>query len=159
MGDLLGAIVNALLDPIFIFVLDMGLAGAAWASVGARLMMCLFGLYVFVVRYQYWKRPSAMLWFADFKPFIVIAIPALLTNLATPIGNAFVTAEVAKYGTASVAAFAVINRLVPLAFVFMFALSAVVGPIAGQNLGAKLHNRLQSVLFSSIVMVSVYGIV
>ena len=67
---------------------------------------------------------------------MVIAIPAILTQLATPVGAAFATRAMAEFGEAAVAGMAVIGRLVPLAFGVVFALSGAVGPII--NHWAKL---------------------
>ena len=73
----------------------------------------------------------------DFPAIWAIAFPAMLTQLATPFANAYITHEVAPFGDEAVAASAIIGRLVPVAFGIIFALSGSVGPIIGQNFGAR----------------------
>ncbi|MEN0001722.1 MAG: MATE family efflux transporter, partial [Pseudomonadota bacterium] len=82
--------------------------------------------------------------------------PAVMTQLATPIGNAYVTAEIARYGDDAVAAWAVIGRLVPVAFGVIFALSGAVGPILGQNYGAKLYDRLRETMRDALIFTMGY---
>lgn len=58
------------------------------------------------------------------KPIAAIAVPAVLTNIATPFGNGIVTAMIARYGDSAVAGWAVLGRLVaPSTFGAFFALS------------------------------------
>ena len=141
-----GGIVNAILDPIFIFTLSMGIEGAAIASVLSRC--AVFALAFYGV---YSKHKLLSSWYVDsFKaqlPFIMaIALPAMLTNIATPIGNAFVTRSIAEFGDSFMAGYATINRILPVAFGMIFALSGAIGPILGQNYGAKLIPRVRQSL-------------
>ncbi len=63
---------------------------------------------------------------------------------------------IARYGDAAVAAWAIIGRLGPVAFGPTFALSGAVGPILGQNLGARLFHRLQRVMTESLLLTTAY---
>jgi putative MATE family efflux protein len=150
------AIATAILDPIFIFAMGMGIDGAALASVVSRLVMAGIGLYGVAVVHQLVQRPRLADLAADAKPIGAIAIPAVLTNVATPVGNAFITSAVAPFGDQAVAAWAVIGRLVPLAFGTIFALSGAVGPIIGQNLGAGLFDRVRRTLTDSLIFTLAY---
>ena len=67
-----------------------------------------------------------------------IGLPAILANLATPVGGIFVTRVWSDFGEATVAGGTIVDRVTPLAFGVIFALTASVGPVIGQNLGAKL---------------------
>lgn len=145
-----GAVINAALDPLFIFVFDMGLNGAALATAIARIAMMLMGLYGIMRIHQLNTLPDMKSLLKDFTPFRIIAIPAILTNLATPIGNAYVTWSAAPYGDSAVGAWAIITRIAPLAFAGIFALSGSVGPIMGQNLGAKKYDRVQQTLKDAV---------
>ncbi len=151
-----GAVVNALLDPILIFVLGLGLPGAAIASVISRICMCAYGLYKVLYRYRLFRRPDVAQVVQDLPIFAHIAIPSVLTNLATPLGGAYVTSAIARFGDDAVAGYAVISRLQMLAFVGLYALSAVVGPIAGQNWGAKAYSRVKQVLTQSVIFIVLY---
>ena len=83
------------------------------------------------------KRMSFAALKRDFKPIWAIAFPAMLTQLATPFAVAYTTYAVAPYGNEAVAASAIVGRLVPVAFGMIFSLSGSVGPIIGQNYGAR----------------------
>jgi MATE family, multidrug efflux pump len=69
-----------------------------------------------------------------------------LTQLATPAGGAVVTAVMAQFGHGAVAGWTVIGRLIPIAFGAIFSLSASVGPVIGQNLGAGEFGRVRAAL-------------
>jgi Na+-driven multidrug efflux pump len=101
-------------------------------------------------------RPSADLMRETAKPFFAIGLPSVLTQLATPVGNAFVTAAIAPFGDSAVAGWAIVGRIIPVAFAALYGLSGAVGPILGQNLGAGRHDRLRSTMSDSLKFVVVY---
>lgn len=154
-----GAIVNAVLDPILIFGLGLGLPGAALASVMSRLTIFAYGMNRIVREYRLIQKPTLTIIKRDLPEISAIAIPSVLTNLATPVGIAFVTASMATFGDAAVAGNAIISRLQMVAFVGLYALSSVVGPIAGQNWGAENYGRVNAVLRDSMRFVVAYCLV
>jgi putative MATE family efflux protein len=149
----------AVLDPIFIFALGWGLDGAALATVAARFVMVGVGLHGVLRVHKLYTHPNAATLRASFKPFFAIGVPAVLTQVATPVGNAFVTQAMAPFGDSAVAGWAVVGRISPVAFAVVFALSASVGPILGQNLGAQRFDRLRSTMNDSLKLVLVYVLV
>ena len=151
-----GGIVNAIFDPILIFGLNMGVEGAAWASVLARLAMIALAAYGIFYKHQLFSWPKPGEFIADLKPILLVAAPAMLTNLATPVGNAIVIAALAKFGGAYVAAYAVIGRIIPVAFGLIFAISGAIAPILGQNYGAKKIARVREVLSKSLWFNAIY---
>lgn len=155
-STLLGGGVNALLDPLFIFVFDWGLTGAALASVVARFTVAGVALGAVVYRHQLLTTFRFNLWLEDLKRIFNVAGPAMMTNVATPIGNAYVTAAIAQYGDSYVAGWAVVGRMIPVAFGMVFSLSGAVGPIIGQNYGAHLYSRVQQTLRYSLGFASAY---
>ncbi len=148
--------ISAVLDPILIFGLGWGLDGAAAATVLTRLAMLGIGLHAVVRVHHLLARPAMPVLRDTLRPFLAIGVPAVLTQVATPVGNAFVTAAIAGFGDDAVAGWAVIVRLIPVAFVALFALSGSVGPILGQNLGASRHDRLRATVRDSLKVVLVY---
>ena len=157
MATVWGGLVNAVLDPILIFGLDLELTGAALASVAARFAIALFGILPIIQFYGGFARPSPAGLAADLPPVTTIAAPAILTQLATPIGQAYVTRSMAEFGEAAVAGMAIVARMTPVAFGVIFALSGAVGPIIGQNFGAAQHDRVRqafrdALIFSAIVV-------
>ncbi|ABM00317.1 MATE family efflux transporter [Shewanella amazonensis] len=156
VSTLVGGGVNLVLDPILIFVLAMGIEGAAVASVLARLsVMLVAGRGVFV-KHGLGSKPTRDAFVGDLKPIFAIAGPAMITNVATPIGNGFMTRAIAEFGDAYVAGWAVLGRLTPVAFGMIFALSGAIGPIVGQNFGARRYDRLRDCLTQSLLFCTVY---
>ena len=144
------AAVTAVLDPLFIFYFGMGLDGAAVVSVISRSVLLAVGLHG-VGRVHRMLAPieRAHFW-ADARALSAVAGPAVMTNLATPVGAAFVTHSVAQFGASAVAGQATVERLTPVAFGLIYALSGAVGPILAQNLGAKRYDRVQQTLRASL---------
>lgn len=159
LATLVGGIVNAVLDPIFIFVFDWGLSGAAYASLAARFTILAVALIPVIRRYNAYAPPSLGLVKRDAKAVFQLAGPAMLTNVATPVGSAIMTREIAKYGTEAVAGMAVIGRLTPVAFSVMFALSGAIGPIIGQNAGAGLTDRVRGAYSAGLRFMGAYVLV
>jgi Na+-driven multidrug efflux pump len=151
-----GGLAAAALDPVLILWLDLGLEGAAIASILSRFTLTVVGLWGVVRVHRLAAPPSLAGFRRDIGPLSVIAVPAVLTNVATPVGNTFVTAAIASFGDSAVAGWAVIGRLLPLAFGAIFALSGSVGPILGQNYGARRHDRLRGTIHASLGFTLVY---
>jgi putative MATE family efflux protein len=157
-STLAGGGVNAVLDPIFIFTLAMGIEGAALASVLARLTVLLISGHAVIVKHGLLGRVNLAQLRADLGPIFAIAGPAMLTNVATPIGNAVVTRAIADFGDGYVAGWAVLGRLIPVAFGMIFALSGAIGPIVGQNFGAGAFDRVTESLTRAIQFCTLYVI-
>lgn len=158
MVTVIGGAVNAVLDPILIFGLNLELTGAALASVAARFAIAISAMIPIFKHYGGLQRPTAAEFRVDFPAIFAIAIPAILTQLATPIGSAYVTRAMAAFGEEAVAGMAVVGRLTPVAFGVIFALSGAVGPILGQNFGAGRHDRVRegfrdALVFCALVVV------
>jgi len=155
-----GAIVNAILDPIFIFGFDMGIKGAAWATLVGRVTMMAVAFYGAFYVHRLYSRFN----FRSFRQHLSringIAVPAIITNIATPIGAIYITYVIAGFGDSAVAGASVINRLAPVVFGVLFSLSGAVGPIFGQNFGARIFDRVhgtfkQAMRFAMIYVVGV----
>ena len=144
-ATLLTGVTNAIFDPIFIFGFGMKLRGAALASVIGRLTMCSY--LIFILRRHHFRsgfvRITPAQFATDVRAISRIALPAVLTNVATPIGGAYVTSQMAQYGEEAVSGMAMVSRLQPVAFAVVFSLSGAMGPIIGQNYGAKMYERVQ----------------
>lgn len=141
---IIAGLVNAVLDPILIFGLGLELTGAALATVAARITMATVVLAAIQKHHGGFAHPSIAGLAKDFSPVFAIALPAILTQLATPVGQAYVTRSMAEFGEEAVAGMAIVGRLTPVAFAVLFALSGAVGPIIGQNAGAKNEARVRA---------------
>lgn len=149
---LIGAVVNVALDPLLIFTFGLGLHGAAIASGLARLAMLAYALYAVVRVHDMAARPAWVDQPADWRALSAVAVPAVLTNVATPVGNAYVTAAIALHGDGAVAAWAIIGRIIPVAFGAIYALSGSIGPIIGQNYGAGQEARMREAFTLSLLV-------
>lgn len=163
IATLVGGVVNAVLDPILIFGLNLELTGAAIASVIARISIAITALIPIYRHYGGLKKPTAAEFRLDFPAVLTIAFPAILTQLATPIGQAYVTRSMAEYGENAVAGMAIVGRLIPVAFGVIFALSGAIGPIIGQNYGAGRIDRVQQsvrdgLIFTALVIATTSAI-
>ena len=147
---LYGALTVAAMDPIFIFGLHLGLEGAAISTVVSRGFMTALSLF-YVRRQGLLARPDFTHAHDDLVQVGRVAGPAILTNLATPVGSSYVTHTMAQFGVAAVAGQAAIDRMMPVAFGVIFALTGAVGPIMAQNLGAGRTDRVRDTLRSSLV--------
>lgn len=154
-----GGVVNAILDPIFIFGFDWGVNGAALASVCSRVSLVAIGYYGLVRVHNLLAPPSFDVFRQRVTAITGIALPAMLTNLATPAGNAYITAAIADHGDGAVAGWAIIGRLIPVAFGVVFSLSGAVGPILGQNLGARRFDRVRQTFRDSMIFCTLYVLV
>ena len=141
-----GAIVTACLDPIFIFVLHLGVVGAGIVVLISRACLALTGFHGAVRVHGLVSRPSLAALRVDTMPLATIAGPAVLTNIAAPIANIYAMRIFSSFGDAVVAAFAIMDRVTPVAFGVLFSLSGAVGPIMGQNFGARRFDRVKNVL-------------
>ncbi|MEO0329547.1 MAG: MATE family efflux transporter [Pseudomonadota bacterium] len=146
------------LDPLFIFGFGLGIHGAAIAVFFVRIILVLVGLHGVLIKHKMIGRPDLQWMIKTMRPFLVIAVPAVLTQIATPIGNAYVTAAISEFGDDAVAGWAIVGRLMPLAFAAVFSLSGAVGPILSQNLGAKQFDRVNRTMWDSLIFTLVYTI-
>ncbi len=146
-------------DPLLIFGFGLGLQGAAFSTVLARVVMVAVGLHGLLRVHGLFARPRMAFIVREFKPFMAIGLPAVLTQIATPVGNAFVTGSMSAFGDDAVAGWAVIQRVIPVAFGLLFALSGAIGPIIGQNYGAMRFDRVQSTVHDSLKVTLVYVVV
>lgn len=169
---LAAAVVNAVLDPFFIFErplaalgidipfgLALGVEGAAWSSLLARIAMAWVALHGMYAKHQLVARLNPRRSLGQLGAIAAIAVPAMLTNFATPVGDSFITRAIASFGDEAVSGYAVIGRIIAIAFSVTFALSGAVGPILAQNLGAQLYHRAQRTLWMSNVFAIVYIVI
>jgi putative MATE family efflux protein len=151
-----GGIVTAIVDPILIFGLGLGIDGAAICIVISRAVFALVGWHGAITVHRMVERPAAGAMLADGAAIAAIAGPTILTNIATPFATAVVARIVSDYGPWAIAANAVIDRLIPIAFGAMFALSGAVGPIMAQNWGAGRFDRMRATLRDSFIFAGLY---
>ena len=149
---LIGGFVTAFTDPLLIFGFGLGVYGAAWATVISRLVFLGVGAYGAIHIHDLVAAPSWRAIRRDFRAVMAIGVPAILANLATPFSALYVTRVISDFGVEAVAATATTDRVIPVAFGVIFALTGAVGPILGQNFGAKLMGRVRRALTNSFLL-------
>lgn len=153
---LAGGFVNAILDPVFIFGFGWGIEGAAIASVLSRFTVFAMTMQALFFHHRLPRKTSFAYFKEDLAKIATVALPAMMTNLMTPLGAAFVLTLVAVYGADAVAAYAVLGRIVPVIFAGIFSLSGAIGPIVGQNAGAQNFDRVAETLVKSAWVIAAY---
>ena len=144
-----GMIINAALDPFFIFgwagLPEMGIRGAALATVISQFVTCVVNVY-FVWHKHHLITLEIIPWrvfrTASFQ-IIRYAVPNSISMMMMPIGSALVVKMTSVFGDAAVAASAAAGRLEVVAFMFPMALGITLMPTVGQNFGAKLYSRIR----------------
>jgi putative MATE family efflux protein len=156
---LIGGALTAALDPIFIFVFGWDVIGAAVVSAIMRVTFAALGLYFVIGIHNMVAMPTLERFGKDLRNILKIALPTVATNLAAPVGAFLIAQGVADFGDAAIAGQSVVDRLVPLAFGVIFALSGAVGPIIGQNFGASKMGRVRQALTDGVIFNLVYVLI
>lgn len=143
--------VAMVLDPVLVLGLGMGLDGAAAVLVLTRIVMLGMALHFATRTHDLLARPAIADLAATLRPYVAIALPTILTQMSTPVGNYLLTTVMARFGDDAVAGWAVVGRLTVVAFGGIFALSGAIGGIFGQNFGARRYDRLRSTYRDAIL--------
>ncbi|WP_046866461.1 MATE family efflux transporter [Microvirga massiliensis] len=150
------AAATAVLDPLLIFGLGLGVPGAAIALVTSRVISAMVGLSAAAWLHDLVARPNLRDAMADAPAMYAIALPAVLTNVATPTANSVFAGIMARFGEQAIAANAIVDRIIPVAFGGLFALSGAVGPILGQNWGSRRFDRMRQTLRDALIVAGLY---
>lgn len=143
------ALMNAILDPLLIFGVwglpRLEIEGAAWASLITRIFMLITAVSILQGRFRMLTNPFVH-WqqlINSWTRILHVGVPALMSNLIIPIASGIVVKLASAFGTDAVAGLGVAVRIEPIALIVFYALSGVVGPFCGQNLGAGKIDRMQ----------------
>ncbi len=142
-------IMNFIMDPMLIFGLGpfpaLGIRGAAISTVIARFSACVAATWVLVRRDRMvtFERTPLREIFASWKAILFIGVPIAGARMILPISFGIMTRLISAYGPKAVAGFGVASRIEFFALAVIRALSSVFGPFIGQNLGAKLFDRVK----------------
>ncbi len=151
-------LVAMVIDPLFILGFGWGFEGAAWGIVVSRTVSAILSIW-FVMRVHDMVGPvSREALRTLFKPFLAIAIPAVMTQLSTPFGNYLLTKVISAYGDGAVAGWAVVSRIAVLAFGGIFSLSGAIGGIIGQNFGAGQMDRVKQTYKDALIFCAIYTV-
>ena len=146
------------LDPLVILGLGLGVDGAAWVVILARLVTALVGLHFLIAVHGLAAPLRVASVSRDLRAIVAVGGPAVLAQLSTPSGFLLLTAWVGRFGDSAVAGWSVVTRLVVLGFSGIIALSVAVGGIFGQNYGARKLERVVATFRDSLVFGVLYAL-
>ena len=142
-------ILNCVLAPIFIFVLNWGIRGAATATILAQLMMLMWQLRLFSNKSDliHLSRKNIKLDLRLVRESLLVGLPQFLINLCACLVAAMMTRSLTTYGVdVAVGSFGICNRLILFIVMVVIGLNQGMQPIAGYNFGAKRYDRVLGVL-------------
>jgi putative MATE family efflux protein len=152
-----GALVNIILDPIFIFPMKMGMKGAAIATVAGQILTAMLAIwYLFHMKAVHLEKRSFGLWWSLMKRFLVLGITSFLSQISLVISMAAVQNMCTKYGAMDPIFGQAKYAQIPLAVLgivmkfFQIAISIAVGlaagciPVVGYNIGAGRKDRART---------------
>jgi putative MATE family efflux protein len=144
IGMVVGAVLNIMLDAIFIIPLHMGIKGAALATVIAQLISVAYFMSYYFLRKSFLKIHSRNLiieW-SILKSILAIGIASFARTVATTLSAAFVNRTLVSYGgDVAVSSFGIIIRIVMFAIMPGIVIGQGLQPILGFNYGAKRYDR------------------
>ncbi len=146
-----GALMNILLDALFIVHLNMGLAGAAYATLLAQIVQCLILMSYFFsakrtlrlsLRQSQWSelRHAAFNGLSEFINEISVGLIFLLINYLV----------IARLGLAGIAAFSVVNYFIFLSIMLCYGIADALHLVISQNYGAKHTHRIEQFLLTGL---------
>lgn len=160
-----GAVLQMILDPFLILGLgglpELGVAGAAWAMLISRVILCAVTFYMLVYREDLidLSKPVLAVCIESWRRIFAVGLPATATNLIGPVSTAIIVSLLAGFGTEAVAGFGIASRLEALSVIPLFALSASIGPFVGQNWGAGRRERADEGMKLVFIWSMIWGLV
>lgn len=157
----ISAILNVVLDPIFIFNFNMGIAGAAIATLLTKALLAAAGFYMLI------KKPGMIkINFKGFKfdknvikKIVKIALPSSVGQSGSALGFMVLNSFIASYGTATIAAFGMVNRITGLIMQPAMGVGAALTAVVGQNLGSDQLERVKEAFIKSLKLTIAFSVV
>ncbi|MDI3480651.1 MAG: hypothetical protein PWQ97_306 [Tepidanaerobacteraceae bacterium] len=146
---LIGAILNTILDPIFIFVLDMGISGAATATILSQMVSAVWVLYYFLGGASLLKihLKNLRLRISIVKNIFAIGSAPFAMQLAASMLNIILNNSLRIYGgDIAISAMGIINSIAMLILMPIFGINQGAQPIIGYNYGARKFDRVKKTL-------------
>ena len=155
---------NTIMDPIFIFVLDMGIKGAAIATVLCQLMALIYTARYFFNQNNYLHLPKSL---RDYnldiriaKDSLTIGMGPFLMNSAACIVTLFINQQMLKYGgDLAIGAYGIVNRISFFFIMINMGFNQGMQPIAGYNFGAGKYTRVKRVFKLTVICATIVSCV
>lgn len=158
--SIISVFINIILNPIFIFNFGWGIAGAAWATVIARMFVTIYSSYLLFFKNQGIKIYKKHLVFHKniIKRIIKIGLPSSIGQGFSSLGFIVLNVFIIKFGEDAMAAFGIGNRINSLLFLPCMGLGMGLTSIVGQNLGANNINRIKDAVKTSVIITIIFSI-
>ncbi|MCC2865155.1 MATE family efflux transporter [Anaerovorax odorimutans] len=158
---LLGAVLNIGLDPLFIYTLDLGIAGAAIATAISQILSTsVYLLYMFRKKSVFLFKIKDCTYSKEIMSQIFkIGIPTLVFQVLTSLSISFINNAAGNYSDAVIAAMGVVTRLVSIGSLTVFGFIKGFQPIAGYSYGARKFDRLHKSIRTSILWSTIFCVV
>lgn len=152
---LLAVILNAVLDPLFIAVLDFGIAGAAYATIISQGTAFLYGLIYSVTKGNVPFSLPSIPSFEQGRRIFKLGLPAGLSMMVISGGVLAIMTVVTSFGEEVVAGFGAAQRLDSLIMIPALTLGSAINSMAGQNIGAGKWARVSDITKSGLILIGV----
>ena len=159
IGLIVGAVLNIAGDPILMFGLNMGIAGAGLSTCISQIV----GFFVLLSMFLLHKtqcRLSVKLIAPKFLPEIIgTGLPSLLRQGLNSLSTVVLNNCAAVYGDAAVAAMSIVSRVIFFTFSFALGVGQGFQPVCGFNYGAKKYDRLKTAFYFSVMLAEIIVVV
>lgn len=158
---LMGAILNIALDPLFIYILDLGVTGAAIATAISQVIStCVYLIYILQKKSVFHFRIRDCMFtkeimFGIFK----IGVPTLIFQILTSVSISLINNAAGDYGDSAIAGMGVVTRLISMGSLSVFGFIKGFQPIAGYSYGAKKYDRLREAIKTSILWSTIFCVI
>ena len=158
--NVMGVILNIILDPIFIFTFGMGIRGAAIATVLSRMIFAIYAIYTLFAHKNgiYLEKNNLSLEKDTLKEIIKIGLPASLGQSAAAFGFMILNIFVISYGADTLAAFGIGNRINSLILMPVTGIGNSITTVIGQNLGANKKDRAKLTVKTALKLSTLFMI-
>ena len=161
----LGTVLNTILDPIFIFYMELGVAGAAWATTMSQIVVFFVFIYMlFVKRHTYVRFRLKDFSFSSYIIYdiIKVGIPVSMSMVVMSVGQLVFNRLLVNFSTDAVAAYQIGGRLDMIVFLPIFGIASALTTIIGMFYGAKEFDKIKSISFygikSSLLITSISSV-
>lgn len=144
---------NAILDPVFIFGLGLGIKGAAYATVLCQMLALIYTLRFLSdkSRFLHFPRPVFQIQWRIAKQSLAIGVGPFLMNTAACLVSLFINQQLKKYGgDLAIGAYGIVNRLTMLFVMICMGFNQGLQPIAGYNYGARQYKRVKEIFILTV---------
>lgn len=145
IGSVLGSVVNIILDPVFIFGLNMGAGGAAIATVIGNIASDIFYVWFICCKSKGLSMSLHNFYIKAYevKQILSIGIPSSITNIMQSIGVMILNNFLLPYGNDKIAAFGIVSKVTMIVVMIMVGFAFGGQPLYGYLYGAGLKERMQ----------------